>query len=68
MLGYYIWITKHNKVLRTTVVLVFPKDNVPEADRGKLQQENLLYLQSSNGYVTNRCFLFQVRTLKQNSI
>ena len=35
MLGFYIWITKDKKHLRTTIVLVFEKQNVPDIDQGK---------------------------------
>ena len=35
MLGYYIWITLDKKNIRTTIVLVFEKQNVPDDDKGK---------------------------------
>jgi hypothetical protein len=35
MLGYYFWITLDKKNLRTTIVLVFEKQNVPDDDKGK---------------------------------
>ena len=35
MRGFYTWISRDSKVLRTTIVLVFDKKDVPADDRGE---------------------------------